>query len=97
MTGSASKWDLSAWFGVKFSQGLDFPNLPYYKAGEVKLTGTNAILRHIARENNMCGNSAMERARVDMAAEQVMDMRWDISHGRHGRTRVMVIIVGHGS
>ena len=42
----------------------------------MKLTGTNAILRHIARKHNLCGNTVEERARVDMAAEQVMDMRW---------------------
>ena len=42
---------------------------------QVKLTGTNAILRHIARKHNLCGRSEEEMVRVDMAAEQVMDMR----------------------
>merc|ERR1711892_369996 len=31
--------------------------------------------RHIARKNNMCGNTVQEKARVDMAADQVMDLR----------------------
>ena len=98
MTGSAPDWDRSSWLGVKFSLGLDFPNLPYYMDGkvgtclinrkdirlnrfhthvghQVKLTQTNAILRHIARQHDMCGNTAQEQARVDMAAEQVMAMR----------------------
>ena len=44
---------------------------------KVKLTGTNAILRHIARKHNLCGRSEEEMVRVDMAAEQVMDMRSD--------------------
>ena len=109
---------------VKFTLGLDFPNLPYYIEPnvryldqislkfciaidgmswnlvyyekfsnkflafahpispyckllvlKVKLTGTNAILRHIARKHNMCGRTEEEMVRVDMAAEQVMDMR----------------------
>ena len=42
---------------------------------QVKLTGTNAILRHIARKHNLCGRTQEELVRVDMAAEQVMDMR----------------------
>lgn len=75
VTGEAPKRDMSAWFGVKFTKGLDFPNLPYYIDGEVKLTQTNAILRHIARKHDLCGNTVEERARVDMAAEVVMDMR----------------------
>ena len=44
---------------------------------KVKLTGTNAILRHIARKHNLCGRTEEEMVRVDMAAEQVMDMRWE--------------------
>ena len=48
---------------------------------KVKLTGTNAILRHIARKHNMCGRTEEEMVRVDMAAEQVMDMRWEKGTG----------------
>ena len=85
---------------VKFTLGLDFPNLPYYmeknvisflsnawttfeekfpgfnaQNTQVSLTGTNAILRHIGRAHKLCGNSQQEMVRVDMAADQVMDMR----------------------
>ena len=42
---------------------------------KVKLTGTNAILRNIGRQHNLCGKTEEEMVRVDMAAEQVMDMR----------------------
>ena len=35
VTGSAPNWDVSSWFGIKFSLGLDFPNLPYYMDGKV--------------------------------------------------------------
>ena len=56
----------SCWFGKdKFSLGLDFPNLPYYVDGDVKVTQSNAILRFIARkyDNKMLGTNMTEMAR----------------------------------
>jgi len=73
--GPAPDFDRSCWLDTKFSLGLDFPNLPYYIDGDIKITQSNAILRYIARKNNMCGNTEEEKARVDMAADQVMDLR----------------------
>lgn len=73
--GPAPDFDKTCWFDNKFSFGLDFPNLPYYIDGDVKVTQSNAILRHIARQHNMCGTTVLERARVDMMADQVMDFR----------------------
>ena len=35
---SAPDFDKSCWFDQKFSLGLDFPNLPYFVDGEIKLT-----------------------------------------------------------
>jgi len=78
--GPGPTYDRSAWFDVKFTLGFDFPNLPYYKEPNVKLTGTNAILRHIGRKHNLCGRTEEEMVRVDMAAEQVMDMRNNAVH-----------------
>jgi len=78
--GPGPTYDRSAWMDVKFTLGLDFPNLPYYMEKNVSLTGTNAILRHIARAHNLCGSSQQEMVRVDMAAEQVMDMRNNAVH-----------------
>jgi hypothetical protein len=34
VTGEAPTFDKSCWFDIKFSLGLDFPNLPYYMDGE---------------------------------------------------------------
>jgi len=73
--GPAPDFDRSCWIDTKFSLGLDFPNLPYFIDGDIKITQSNAILRYIGRKNNMCGSTEMERARVDMAADQVMDLR----------------------
>ena len=50
---------------------------------KVKLTGTNAILRHIGRQHNLCGKTEEEMVRVDMAAEQVMDTRSDKQKNRY--------------
>jgi hypothetical protein len=38
---------------------------------QVKLTQSNAILRHIARKNNLAGSSLQEQASADMCADQV--------------------------
>ena len=46
-----------------FESGLDFPNLPYYMEGDLKLTQSNAILRHLARKHDLMGQTSAERAR----------------------------------
>jgi hypothetical protein len=38
---------------------------------QVKLTQSNAILRHIGRKNNLAGSSLQEQAIADMCADQV--------------------------
>jgi len=73
--GPGPGFDKSCWFDNKHSLGLDFPNLPYYIDGEVKVTQSNAILRHIARKHDMLGKNDMERAMVDMMADESMDFR----------------------
>eukprot|EP00088_Acartia_fossae_P060098 TRINITY_DN7188_c0_g1_i1.p1 TRINITY_DN7188_c0_g1~~TRINITY_DN7188_c0_g1_i1.p1 ORF type:complete len:220 (+),score=47.98 TRINITY_DN7188_c0_g1_i1:50-709(+) len=73
--GPAPDYDKSCWFDNKFKLGLDFPNLPYYKDDEVAITQSNAILKHIGRNNNLVGETAKEQAEADMLADQVMDLR----------------------
>jgi len=73
--GPPPDFDRSVWYDTKFSMGLDFPNLPYYKDEDVSLTQSNAILKHIARKNNLVGSTAKDQALADMAADQIMDMR----------------------
>jgi len=68
-------FDMSSWFGVKFTLPLDFPNLPYLIDGDVKITQSNAVMRTIARTHGLCGSSPVERANVDMMADAVMDLR----------------------
>ena len=43
--------------------------------GDNKVTQSNAILRYIARKNDLLGKTEEERIRVDILAEQSMDFR----------------------
>ena len=78
--GPGPEFDRSQWFDNKFSFGLDFPNLPYYIDGDVKLSQSNAILRYIARKHDMLGKTDKEKAmhgghngRGDNGLEECLD------------------------
>ncbi|XP_027238183.1 glutathione S-transferase Mu 3 [Penaeus vannamei] len=73
--GPAPDYDKSCWFDVKFTLGLDFPNLPYYLDGNLKITQSSAIIRHIARQHDMCGKTEEEKVRVDVLENQAVDFR----------------------
>jgi len=64
-----------AWLKDKPVLGLDFPNLPYLFDGDVKLTQSRAILRYVARKHNLEGDTDEEKARVDLAGEEISDFR----------------------
>ncbi|XP_043572437.1 glutathione S-transferase Mu 1-like [Chiloscyllium plagiosum] len=73
--GEAPNYDKTCWFDVKYTLGLDFPNLPYLISGDVKITQSNAIMRYIARKHNLVGETEDEKIRVDMLENQSMDFR----------------------
>nr|APX42722.1 glutathione S-transferase [Corbicula fluminea] len=75
--GDAPEFSRDAWFSVKpkYAEFLDFPNLPYYIDGDVKITQSNAILKHIARKHKLDGETERDKAIVDMLLEQAMDLR----------------------
>ncbi|XP_070574574.1 glutathione S-transferase Mu 1-like [Ptychodera flava] len=73
--GPAPDFSRECWLGEKYTLGLPFPNLPYIIDGDVKLTQSNAILRYLARKANLLGTSDKEVIRVDLMAEQSMDLR----------------------
>jgi glutathione S-transferase len=75
VTGPAPTFDKSCWFDEKFSHGFDFPNLPYLIDGDVKLTQTKAILKYIARKNDLVGKTEQEKIRIDLADAQNDDFR----------------------
>ncbi|XP_004620129.1 glutathione S-transferase Mu 3 [Sorex araneus] len=76
--GEAPDYDKSQWLDVKFKLDLDFPNLPYLMDGNNKLTQSNAIMRYIARKNNMCGDTEEQRIRIDIIENQIMDFRMQL-------------------
>ncbi|XP_069489086.1 glutathione S-transferase Mu 1-like isoform X1 [Ambystoma mexicanum] len=77
--GPAPDYDRSDWLKEKETLGLDFPNLPYFIDGSVKLTQSSAIIRYIARKHNLCGESEEEMVRVDLLQSQVMDFRMQLA------------------
>jgi len=77
VVGPPPTFDRGQWFTDKEKFGssgtLDFPNVPYYFDGDIKITQSNAILRHIARKNNLVGGSEKEKAYVDMLGDEALD------------------------
>ena len=47
--------------------------IPYYIDGDVKITQSNAILRHLARKYNLMGQTEEEQIRIDILENQITD------------------------
>lgn len=71
-------YDKSCWFNVKETLGLDFPNLPYMIDGNVKLTQSRAIMRHIVRKrpdmSYLFGRTSEDMDQVDQLMDQFADI-----------------------
>ena len=61
------------WYNEKETLGLDYPNLPYFIDGDIKLTQSGAILRYLARKHELLGKDAAQAALVDVIIEESMD------------------------
>ncbi|GBL88106.1 Glutathione S-transferase Mu 2 [Araneus ventricosus] len=61
------------WQKEEFELGLDFPHLPYYIDGDVKLTQSIAILRHLARKYELDGKNDQDRHKIFMVEQQSAD------------------------
>ena len=72
-TDKKGAYDLSAWLDVKFSLGLDFPNLPYVidHKTEMRMTSSKSVYRYIAREFNIGVQSDPHLAVADMMLEMI--------------------------
>lgn len=73
--GEGPEFSREEWLSVKYTLGLDFPNLPYYIDEDVKLTQTNAILRYLARKHNLYGETEKEQAFIDLLLDEIIDLR----------------------
>ena len=70
---------LTTWVtDIKPNLGLDFPNVPYYKDGDLKLTQSLAIIRYIGKKHGMYGKSDEESAKIDMLLEFSRDLVFGI-------------------
>ncbi|GBN46386.1 Glutathione S-transferase Mu 1 [Araneus ventricosus] len=67
--------DRSEWEKDKFSLNFDFPNLPYYIEGNVRLTQSNTILRYLAGKYGLDGSTEEEKLRVSLSEQQIADFR----------------------
>ncbi|XP_018021573.1 glutathione S-transferase Mu 1 isoform X4 [Hyalella azteca] len=71
--GPAPTYDRSQWLNVKPTIDLDLPNLPYYMDGDVKLTESSAIIRHLGRKTGLAGATEQEKMRIDVAESLYAD------------------------
>ena len=73
--GDGPEFSRQSWLDVKFTLGLDFPDLPYYIDGDFKITESSAIIRYIADKNNLLGKDPETRAWVKMLEDVIVTWR----------------------
>ncbi|XP_048583218.1 glutathione S-transferase Mu 2 [Nematostella vectensis] len=73
VTGDAPDFNKDGWLSEKENIGLLLPNLPYYIDGDIRLTQTSAIMRHIARQHDLCGKTEEEKCLCDMIDYEIKD------------------------
>mmetsp|Transcript_22366 Transcript_22366/g.34626 ORF Transcript_22366/g.34626 Transcript_22366/m.34626 type:complete len:138 (+) Transcript_22366:228-641(+) len=71
------------WLRDKFLMGLDFPDLPYFIDGEVRITEAVAIQKYIAAKwgPKLLGRTPAERAKVNMVGSIVSDLKGSVTSG----------------
>jgi len=72
--GDAPDFDRSCWMDVKFTLGLEFPNLPYLMDGDVKLTQTVAIMHYLSNKYGLAPKEFSAHAHCDMLDHVAIDM-----------------------
>lgn len=71
----------SDWDRCKQSLGLEFPNLPYFIDGDVRITETLAIHEYVATkwDEDLVGKTPKDRAQVYMMANVVMELKKNVT------------------
>jgi len=67
------------WLNEKFALGLDFPNLPYYIDGDLKITQSNAIIHYLGIKYKLNGKTPKEEATVAMLQGEIYDLRMSMA------------------
>ena len=72
--------NVNEWQAAKANNAwdLDFPNLPYYIDGNVKLTQSHAILRHLGRQHGLYGLDDSHASEIDMLLDTIKDIKMGI-------------------
>ncbi|XP_015782782.1 glutathione S-transferase Mu 1-like [Tetranychus urticae] len=81
--GDAPDFDKSDWLNEKYKLGLDYPNVPYYIDGDIKITQTLAILRYLARKHDLGPRNDAEAIRSDIVEQGIFEMMnslWTATH-----------------
>ena len=75
--GDAPDFDKSKWLDVKFTLGLDFPNIPYLMDGDFKMTETIPIMQYVCNKYKpeLLGETLKEKATVAMLMNVVHDAK----------------------
>ncbi|CAG2177630.1 unnamed protein product, partial [Oppiella nova] len=70
-----AKWCRAVWLSDKPNLGLDFPNIPYYMDGDLKISQSMAILKYLARKHGLVARDDRELIKQEIVAEQLSDIR----------------------
>lgn len=68
--------DFQSYFGEKADLGLDFPNLPYIIDGDIKISETYAVAKHVVRRSgktDLLGKNIQDEGTID----QLFYMVWE--------------------
>ena len=81
--GDPPDYSRDSWLNDKYKLGLEFPNLPYFIHGDVRITETTAIHKYIAGRwgPDLLGRDPAERAHVNMVASIVGDLKGGTTMG----------------
>lgn len=74
--GKGPNWTRVSWLKEKKNLNLEFPNLPYYLDGDVRLTQSLAILRHLGRKYRLLPtvNEEHLQRRIDILEMEAYDL-----------------------
>uniref|UniRef100_G3MPD3 glutathione transferase n=1 Tax=Amblyomma maculatum TaxID=34609 RepID=G3MPD3_AMBMU len=64
------------WLAAKDKLDLDFPNLPYLIDGDVRMTQSQAIMRHLGRKHGLVPKDEETQRRVDQLENHASDIFW---------------------
>jgi len=79
LTGTHPNYSREQWTSVKDTLGLQFPNLPYYIDGDLKISESGAIMRHIARKHGLAGTSECDSIKIDVATGILFDIGFPLA------------------